>query len=99
MHPLAAAVGPEYLGDQQLSPEQVVDDQSGRPALPAGRIGLRPVIRIDGITGIECPGRAYRGLQIVPDDIEHAHDPATARATRPTGGRRFSRQKRTASGR
>ena len=54
MHPLAAAVGPMHLGDQQFAPEQVVDGQRGRPALPAGRIGLGPVIRIDGITGIEC---------------------------------------------
>ena len=81
MHALAAAVGPEYVGDQQLAAEQVVDGQRGRPALPAGRIGLGPVIRIDGITGIECPGRAYRGLQIVSVDIGHAHDPATATAT------------------
>jgi hypothetical protein len=79
--PLAAAVGPAHLGDQQLAPEQVVDGQRGNPALPAGCVGLRPVIRIDGITGIECPGRAYRGLQIVPDDIGHAHDPATVIAT------------------
>lgn len=39
-----------------------------------------PVIHIDGITGIERSGRPYRGLQIVPDDIGHAHDPAAAGA-------------------
>lgn len=59
---LATAVGPEHLGDEQVASEQV----SG-PAQPAGRVGGRPILRINGITRIEHSGRAYRGFQCGSD--------------------------------
>jgi hypothetical protein len=76
VHPLAASVRPEHLGDQELASQQVVDGQSGGSALTAGRVGRGPVIRVNGITRIERPRRADRGLQIGWDDSGHARDPA-----------------------
>jgi quercetin dioxygenase-like cupin family protein len=65
VHSLATAVGPEHLGDQQVASEQVVDGQRGRPALPTGRVGRGPIIRVNGIARIERPGCAYRCFQSV----------------------------------
>ena len=62
---------------QQLTTEQVIDGQRGRPALASGRVRGGPVSDVHRIAGIACPGGAHRGLDVFARDGCHANMLAT----------------------
>jgi len=45
---------------------------------PQEGAGGAPVMGIDRVTGIECPRRAHRSLNVLVHDIGHVRNPATA---------------------